>query len=119
MHSGLHWEWPSSRLVLRAVLDVLAERGYHGLTVDAVAVRAGPAAGALDESTDLDDLVVRGSAEERKVAVLSLTDGRIDAVIALDRPGDVLAVRRVLHTPHAVTVEQLQDASVPLKQSLA
>ena len=58
MHSGLHWESPSSRLVLRAVLDVLAERGYSGLTVDAVAVRAGAAAEALDEDTDVDDLVV-------------------------------------------------------------
>jgi len=58
VHSGLHWKSPSSRLVLRAVLDVLAERGYHGLTVDAVAVRAGAAAEALDEDTDVDDLVV-------------------------------------------------------------
>jgi hypothetical protein len=58
VHSGLHWESPSSRLVLRAVLDVLAERGYHGLTVDAVAVRAGAAAEALDQDTDVDDLVV-------------------------------------------------------------
>ena len=67
VHSGLHWKSPSSRLVLRAVLDVLAERGYSGLTVDAVAVRAGAAAEALDEATDVDDLVVARSGRGRAV----------------------------------------------------
>jgi 3-phenylpropionate/trans-cinnamate dioxygenase ferredoxin reductase subunit len=67
---------------------------------------------------DLDDLVIRGSVEELRFAAFSLTDGRIDAVIALNAPGDVLAVRRVLHAPHAVTADQLRDESVPLKQLL-
>jgi 3-phenylpropionate/trans-cinnamate dioxygenase ferredoxin reductase subunit len=68
---------------------------------------------------DLCDVVVRGSVEERRFSVFSLTDGRIDAVVALNRPGDVLAVRRVLHRPHRVTADQLRDDSVPLKQLLA
>jgi hypothetical protein len=58
VHSGLRWESPSSRLVLHAVLDVLAERGYQGLSVEAIAVRAGAAAEALGDSPDLDELVV-------------------------------------------------------------
>jgi 3-phenylpropionate/trans-cinnamate dioxygenase ferredoxin reductase subunit len=74
---------------------------------------------SVGRARDLDDLVVRGSVEERRFAAFSLTDGRIDAVIALNRPGDVLAVRRVLHTPHEVTAEALQDESVPLKELLS
>lgn len=73
---------------------------------------------SVGRARDLDDLVVRGSVEEQRFAAFSLTDGRIDAVIALNRPGDVLAVRRVLHTPHEVTAEALRDESVPLKQLL-
>jgi 3-phenylpropionate/trans-cinnamate dioxygenase ferredoxin reductase subunit len=74
---------------------------------------------AVGRPRDLDDLVVRGSVEERGFAAFSLTDGRVDAVIALNRPGDVLAVRRMLHAPHQVTADQLRDESVPLKQLLA
>jgi hypothetical protein len=58
VHSGLSWDSPSSRLVLRAVLEVLAERGYQGVTAEVVAVRAGAAAEALGESPDIDDLVI-------------------------------------------------------------
>jgi 3-phenylpropionate/trans-cinnamate dioxygenase ferredoxin reductase component len=66
---------------------------------------------------DPDDLVVRGDLAGR-FSAFSLTGGRIDAVIALDRPGDVLAVRRMLHTPHEVTADELRDESVPLKELL-
>lgn len=68
---------------------------------------------------DLDDLVLRGSVEEGTFSAFSLTDGRIDGVISLGRPGDVLAVRRALHTPHAVTAAELRDDSLPLKQLLS
>jgi hypothetical protein len=44
-------------MALEAVLDLLADSGYHGLTLDAVRARAG-SAGALVEQADLDDLVV-------------------------------------------------------------
>jgi 3-phenylpropionate/trans-cinnamate dioxygenase ferredoxin reductase component len=68
---------------------------------------------------DLDDLVLRGSVEEGVFSAFSLTDGRIDGVISLGRPGDVLAVRRALHAPHAVTADELRDESLPLKQLLS
>jgi len=58
VHSGLSWDSPSSRLVLRAVLELLAERGYAGVTAEVVAVRAGAAAEALGESPDIDELVI-------------------------------------------------------------
>ncbi|MBX6166640.1 MAG: FAD-dependent oxidoreductase [Thermobispora bispora] len=64
---------------------------------------------------DLEDLVVRGSLEERDFSAFSLVDGRIHGVISLNRPRDVLEVRRLLFTEHHVTAEQLQDESVPLK----
>lgn len=67
---------------------------------------------------DLDDLIVRGSVDEQKFSAFSLTDGRIDAVIALNKAGDVLAARRLLQTPHRVTADQLRDESVPLKELL-
>lgn len=74
---------------------------------------------SVGHARDLDDLVVRGSVEEGRFAAFSLTDGHIDAVIALDRPGDVLAVRRMLHAPHEVTADQLRDESLPLKELLS
>jgi AcrR family transcriptional regulator len=50
------WYSPSARLVLEAVLDILAEVGYDGLTAEDVVARAGPAGRALD-IPDLDALV--------------------------------------------------------------
>jgi 3-phenylpropionate/trans-cinnamate dioxygenase ferredoxin reductase subunit len=65
---------------------------------------------------DLDDLVVRGSLEDRQFSAFSLVDGRVRGVISLNRPRDVLDVRRLLFTEHAVTAEQLADESVPVKR---
>jgi 3-phenylpropionate/trans-cinnamate dioxygenase ferredoxin reductase subunit len=65
---------------------------------------------------DLDDLVVRGSLAERRFSAFSLSDGRIRAVISLDRPRDVADVRRLLFVPHQVTAAELRDESVQLKR---
>jgi hypothetical protein len=51
------WESPSSRLVLGAVLDTLAELGLEGLTVTEIKTRAGYAGPALGHAPDLDVLV--------------------------------------------------------------
>lgn len=74
---------------------------------------------SVGHARDLDDLVLRGSVEEGVFSAFSLTDGRIDGVISLGRAGDVLAVRRALHSPHAVTADELRDESLPLKQLLS
>jgi 3-phenylpropionate/trans-cinnamate dioxygenase ferredoxin reductase subunit len=74
---------------------------------------------SVGHARDLDDLVLRGSVEEGVFSAFSLTDGRIDGVISLGRAGDVLAVRRALHSPHAVTAGELRDESLPLKQLLS
>jgi AcrR family transcriptional regulator len=51
-------ESPSSRLVLAAVLDTLADHGWEGLTAAEVRARAGPAGPVLGDSPDLESLVV-------------------------------------------------------------
>lgn len=52
------WDSPSSRLVLSAVLDALADLGYDGLTVTELKTRAGAAGPALGDCPDLDALVI-------------------------------------------------------------
>ena len=58
LSDSFSWESPSSRLVLRAVLDTLADRGYAGLTVTEVKTRAGAAGPALGDRPDLGALVI-------------------------------------------------------------
>ncbi|WP_431908444.1 NAD(P)/FAD-dependent oxidoreductase [Amycolatopsis thermoflava] len=71
---------------------------------------------SVGRPADLEDLVIRGSLEDHDFSAFSLVDGRIQAVISLNRPRDVLEVRRMLFAPHEVTAEQLRDESVPLKR---
>lgn len=52
------WESPSSRLVLNGVLDILADLGHDELTMEEVKTRAGAAGVALDDSSDLESLVI-------------------------------------------------------------
>jgi hypothetical protein len=51
--------------------------------------------------------------------VFSLVDGRIRAVVALDRPRDVMQARKVLAVPHEVTTAQLADDGVPAQEPVA
>lgn len=62
--------------------------------------------------------IVRGSVEEHSFTVFSLVEGRIRAMVALNRPGDLLAVRKLLAVSHVVTPEQLADEQFPLKSLL-
>lgn len=65
MEGGFSWQSPSAWLVLTAALDLLAEHGYEGLTVADLRLRAGPAGAALDDSPDIDDLIVVALEEVR------------------------------------------------------
>jgi hypothetical protein len=58
MSAVFDWQSPSSRLVLTAVLDILAELGWEWLTTDEVKARAGSAGPVLGDSPDLESLVV-------------------------------------------------------------
>jgi 3-phenylpropionate/trans-cinnamate dioxygenase ferredoxin reductase subunit len=63
-----------------------------------------------------DDVVMRGSAEQRSLSAFQLNGDRIRSVISLNRPKDVLDVRRLLAREHSVTAAQLRDESAPLKR---
>jgi 3-phenylpropionate/trans-cinnamate dioxygenase ferredoxin reductase component len=62
--------------------------------------------------------VVRGSVEERSFCVFSLVAGRIAAMVALDRPRDVMQVRKVMAVPHEASAAQLADEAFQLKSLL-
>ena len=62
--------------------------------------------------------VVRGSVEERSFSVFSLVDGQITAMVALNRPRDVMQTRKAMGVPHVVTAAQLADEAFPLKSLL-
>jgi 3-phenylpropionate/trans-cinnamate dioxygenase ferredoxin reductase component len=68
----------------------------------------------LAEATEL--LIVRGSLEQRSFSAFSLDGDRLRAVISLNRPKDVLDVRKLIARDHRATPEQLRDDSVPLKR---
>jgi 3-phenylpropionate/trans-cinnamate dioxygenase ferredoxin reductase subunit len=60
--------------------------------------------------------VLRGSLEQHSFSAFSLDGERIRAVLALNRPRDVLDTRRLLAREHRITAAQLRDESTPLKR---
>jgi 3-phenylpropionate/trans-cinnamate dioxygenase ferredoxin reductase subunit len=60
--------------------------------------------------------VIRGSLEHQCFSAFRLDGNRVRSVIALNRPRDVLDVRRLLAREHSVTADQLRDESTPLKR---
>jgi len=66
-----------------------------------------------------DGLILRGSPGQRSFSAFRLDDGRVRAVISLNRPKDVLDVRRLITRDHHATAAQLQDESIPLKRLAA
>lgn len=73
---------------------------------------------SLGQFTGEGKQVIRGSVEQRSFSVFSLADGRIRAVVALDRSRDVLQARKLMAVPHEVTEEQLADEGFQLKSLL-
>ena len=61
-------------------------------------------------------LIIRGSLEERNFSAFSLDGDRLRAVISLNRPKDVLDVRKLIARDHHATPDQLRDESLPLKR---
>ncbi|MFJ2618304.1 NAD(P)/FAD-dependent oxidoreductase [Glutamicibacter sp. NPDC087344] len=62
--------------------------------------------------------VMRGSPEGRSFSVFTVDGGQIKAVVTLNRPQDVLQVRKLLNVEHQVTAEQLADEGFALKSLL-
>jgi 3-phenylpropionate/trans-cinnamate dioxygenase ferredoxin reductase subunit len=71
---------------------------------------------ALGCPRDLEDLVMRGQPDEADCSAFSLNDGRVEAVISLDRPRDVIDTRRLITADQQVDADQLRDESVRLKR---
>jgi 3-phenylpropionate/trans-cinnamate dioxygenase ferredoxin reductase component len=61
-----------------------------------------------------DDLVIRGSLEERSFAAFYLKDGRLQAVVSLDRPADVLDAAPLIAAGGIADARKLRDEDVPL-----
>jgi 3-phenylpropionate/trans-cinnamate dioxygenase ferredoxin reductase subunit len=61
-------------------------------------------------------LIIRGSLEQRDFSAFSLDGDRLSAVISLNRPKDVLDVRKLIARDHRATPDQLRDESLPLKR---
>jgi 3-phenylpropionate/trans-cinnamate dioxygenase ferredoxin reductase component len=61
-------------------------------------------------------LIIRGSLEQRSFSAFSLDGDRLRAVISLNRPKDVLDVRKLIARDHTATPAQLRDESLPLKR---
>jgi 3-phenylpropionate/trans-cinnamate dioxygenase ferredoxin reductase subunit len=76
-------------------------------------------AGLLPGSDGTGELIVRGSLEQRSFSAFSLDGDRLRAVISLNRPKDVLDVRKLIAREHKATAVQLRDESVPLKRLAA
>ena len=71
----------------------------------------------LNPSADTDGpLIIRGSLEQRDFSAFSLDGNRLSAVISLNRPKDVLDVRKLIARDHRATPDQLRDESLPLKR---
>lgn len=85
MDHRFDWRSPSSQFVLEAVLDILAEVGYDGLTVEEVVARAGPAGRALD-IPDLDALVSVALSRVNLLAIPGPTGCLRDDLRALLQP---------------------------------
>ncbi len=63
-----------------------------------------------------DEVVMRGSVADRSFARFYMTDGRVRAVVALNRGREILAGKKLITSGVPVTAEQLRNESVDLKR---
>ncbi len=66
-----------------------------------------------------DDIVVRGSVEERDFVAFYLADGRIAGAFGLNRGGDIMTVKSLLAARVAVARNTLADEDVDLEELIA
>jgi AcrR family transcriptional regulator len=108
--------------ILEAALAVVGERGYRGLTMEAVAREAGVTKPVVyDAFANRDEVMITLLAEEEQRAVAEIVQaiGAVPGDAAADDPGELLigAVRRVLETvrrrPQAYRLILLQIEGTP------
>ncbi len=68
---------------------------------------------------DAERLVWRGDPAGPAWAACWLTDGRLAAILTVDRPRDLLQGRRLITSPDPVDVALLADPAIPLKAAVA
>ena len=61
-----------------------------------------------------DDLVIRGSLESRSFAAFYMLDGRVQAVVSVDRPADVQDAMEIIRAGGLADPAKLRDETVPL-----
>lgn len=70
-------------------------------------------------STGFDQTVIRGDREQRSFSIVYLKDGRVIALDCVNATKDYVQGRALVAGGAVIPVEQLADASVPLKSLLA
>ncbi len=61
-----------------------------------------------------DDLVIRGSLESRSFAAFYMLEGRVQAVVSVDRPADVQDAMGIIRSGGGADPAKLRDEAVPL-----
>lgn len=67
---------------------------------------------------DHDEVVLRGSVEDRNFSVFYLRDGHVRSVFGFNRPGDVVVGRRMVLTRFVADREVLRDTSLDLRRTV-
>lgn len=63
-----------------------------------------------------DDIVIRGSIEDRDFLAFYMVDGKIVAALGLNRGGDILVVKSLLSSDIGISAEILKDENVGLEE---
>ena len=66
-----------------------------------------------------DELVIRGSLEDRNFAAFYLLEEKVQAVVSIDRPSDVQDAVPLIRAGGAADVDKLRDESVALAAAAA
>ncbi len=65
-----------------------------------------------------DEIVIRGSLEERRFTAFYLNHGIVNAALALNRPKDILRAKKMIRARTPVDVAKLRDEDVDLRKVL-
>jgi 3-phenylpropionate/trans-cinnamate dioxygenase ferredoxin reductase subunit len=71
---------------------------------------------AFGRAEPTDEIVLREGAQPEQFIAFALSDGRVRAVSAIDRPKDVRAGRALIESGAVVPADALRDASTDLRR---
>ena len=70
----------------------------------------------VGHASEWDEVVLRGDVASRKFAAFYLKDGRLRATMAVSRPKEIAASRKLIPAGTQLTAEQLKDEDVDLRK---